>query len=275
MVSWLKGEDGAGYGISLVVHIVIIAVLAVPVIRHFEGGSGLGVVSSEPFNEGGGGFGGFLDTELGEPVEVTGSQTMTLVPELNASNTLPIASALFSGSVTGKGGSGSGEGGGSGGSGGLGNGIGSFIPGNAVRKGSFTAWTTPIFGYGYVRRFGEPEPKPGDSPKPGQHYWITIQVKVPKGKEWFPIADLKGTVAGTDGWLQKIPEYTYWRSSNGELLPLRGRTSIPVADGTVQIVVRVPGAKELVKDTIEISSRMLKEQQTLELVFEDTPPRDE
>lgn len=265
IVGWIRGEDGAGYGISLIVHLVTIAVLAIPVIRHFDRGSGFATVTSEPFNEGGGGFGGFVDTELADPVEVGEGQSLTLLPEQMANDALPIANALFSGSGGGKGGGGDGHGAGDGG---FGAGIGPFVPGNAVTKGSFTAWTTPTYGVGYPRRFGEPDPKPGDSPRPGQPYFITIQIKVPADREWYPIADIKGTVVGTDRWVQSIPEYTFWRSNAGELISVKGRTSIPVVDGKVQFLVRVPGADELVKDTIQVSSRMLKEKQTLELVFE-------
>ena len=53
------------------------------------------------------------------------------------------------------------------------------------------------------------------------------------------------------------------------------RGSVRVKNGLVHIQVRVPGAERLIRDTIVISSKMLKEEQTLELVFEEAPPRDE
>jgi hypothetical protein len=42
---------------------------------------------------------------------------------------------------------------------------------------------------------------------------------------------------------------------------------LPIVDGVVQILIQVPGADALVKDTVSVKSRSLKEQQTLELVF--------
>jgi hypothetical protein len=271
VIGWIKGEDGAGYGISLIVHIVVIAVLAIPVIRHFEKEPDAVAVSTQPFEEGGGGFGGFVDTELAEPLEA-GSQPISLIPEHLANDTLPIANALFSGSGKGNGGGGTGNGTGDGGFGG---GIGPFVPGNAVRKGSFAAWTIPIVNADFPKRFGDPDPKPGDSPRPKQPYHIIIQIKVPRNKTTYALtSDLTGTIVGTDGYRQKIPEHTLVLAADGKTF-VQPRGSVRVKNGLVHIQVRVPGAERLIRDTIVISSKMLKEEQTLELVFEEAPPRDE
>jgi hypothetical protein len=272
VVGWIKGEDGAGYGISLIVHIVVIAVLAIPVIRHFEKEPDAVAVSTQPFEEGGGGFGGFVDTELAEPLEAGGSQPISLIPEHLANDTLPIANALFSGSGKGNGGGGTGNGTGDGGFGG---GIGPFVPGNAVRKGSFAAWTIPIFNERYPKRFGDPDPQPGDSPRPKQAYHIIIQIKVPRNKTTYALVnDLSGTVVGTDGYRQKIPENTQVLGADGKTF-VSPRGSVRVKNGLVHIQIYVPGAERLVRDTIQISSKMLKEEQTLELVFEEASQRDE
>ena len=114
------------------------------------------------------------------------------------------------------------------------------------------------------------DPKPGDSPRPGQPYYITIQIKVPEGRRRFPMSDLAGIIVGTDRYQQRLPQHTYVLDQNGQ--PTRPRGSIPVIDGVVQFLVFVPGARELVKDTIEISSEMLNEEQKLELVIESLPP---
>lgn len=145
-------------------------------------------------------------------------------------------------------------------------------PDNAVSSGSFTAWITPTFGHPdrgeyYHRRLDEPDPQPGDSPRPGQPYSITIQIEVPEEVDRLPIRDLSGTVVGSDGYRQRLPEHMYIPDRDGEPTRPRG-TSIPVVNGVAQVVVFVPGARESIKDTVEIHSELLNESQTLELVFE-------
>lgn len=108
-------------------------------------------------------------------------------------------------------------------------------PGKAVSKGSFTAWTVP------------------EDPRPGQDYVIIIQIKLPRELRRYPRSDLSGNVVGTDGYRQTIPE------------PATGH--LAVRDSVSQLVVPVPGAAKLVKDKIEVESKMLKERQTLEIVF--------
>ena len=84
------------------------------------------------------------------------------------------------------------------------------------------------------------------------------------------MSDLTGIIIGTDRYQQRLPQHTYVLDQDGR--PTRPRGSIPVIDGVIQFLVFVPGARELVKDTIEISSEMLNEEQKLELVFESLPP---
>lgn len=134
-------------------------------------------------------------------------------------------------------------------------------PKNAVRKGSFTAWTIPI-----PQRFGE-KPEPGDSPRPGQAYHIVIQVQLPEGRRNYPINDLSGKVVGTDSYIQLIPAGAFVQDDQGRLVRARIGRRLPVVEGVAQILIRVPGAEALVKDTIRVKSQILKEEQTLELVF--------
>lgn len=112
------------------------------------------------------------------------------------------------------------------------------VPSYAVTKGSFSAWT---------------EPK---DPEPGEQYFITIQVRLPdnqlKGKA-YPVKDISGMVTGTDGYKKVIR--------------FRPNEKIEVQDGVIEFKLLIPGAAQLVKDTIRIQSRMLKEKQTLQLVF--------
>ena len=134
-------------------------------------------------------------------------------------------------------------------------------PKNAVRKGSFTAWTIPI-----AQRFGE-KPQAGDSPRPGQPYFIAIQVKLPERRRTYKVSDLSGKIVGTDGYVQLIPAMAYVQERDGKITRANVGRLLPIVDGVAQILIKVPGAEALVKDTIAIKSRTLKEEQTLLLVF--------
>lgn len=109
---------------------------------------------------------------------------------------------------------------------------------NAVQRGSFTAWTEP------------------EDPVPGENYLIVIEVRLPDKVLRFPRADLSGLVIGTDGWRQRLPGQTD-----------RYHQFLPVEDHVTQIEIEVPGAGRRVQDTIQIRSRMLKEEQVLKIVF--------
>lgn len=105
-----------------------------------------------------------------------------------------------------------------------------------VTKGSFTAWTEPA------------------DPKPGQVYFIIIQIKLPKRLKRYRLSDLSGLVVGTDDYIQDIP----------------GRYKkkyLPVKNHITQYFVMVPGAQELVEDTITLESKLLNEKQTLRIIF--------
>jgi hypothetical protein len=54
---------------------------------------------------------------------------------------------------------------------------------------------------------------------------------------------------------------------NGRLVPLRRGDFLAIRDRLTQLVIRVPPARRLVRDRITIRSRLLKEQQVLEIVF--------
>lgn len=127
--------------------------------------------------------------------------------------------------------------------------------GSAVTKGSFTAWT---------------EPK---NPVEGQPYKIIIEIRIPKDVVRYRSSDLSGFVLGTDGWKQKLPIDTRLApggtasSRNGKTFVLRRNAYLPVVDRKVQLIVGVLGAERLVRDTITVKSRLLNEQQKIELVF--------
>uniref|UniRef100_A0A7C4QNZ6 Uncharacterized protein n=1 Tax=Schlesneria paludicola TaxID=360056 RepID=A0A7C4QNZ6_9PLAN len=109
------------------------------------------------------------------------------------------------------------------------------VPASAITKGSFTVWTNP------------------EVPAPGQAYEIVIQVKLPPHIKSYRLRDLTGTVRGTDRYFKAIA-----------FKPNERRN---VTDGVVQVRIPIPGAEELVRDTIKVQSAVLKEEQTIEIVF--------
>ncbi len=137
--------------------------------------------------------------------------------------------------------------------------------GFAVTKGSFTAFTIPA------------------TPEPLKPYRIVIEVRLPGDVNKYRVSDLKGEVVGTDGYKQLLPYDKAMPSAarapaaNGREVILTASSSIDVIQHRVQIIILVPGARNLVKDRIKIRSRRLHEEQELTLTFGKarTPERDE
>lgn len=272
----LLGEEGASYGVSLLVHLMILAIFAIPVIRHVTRQDPLVAAIVEDSAGGGSPFGlpDMISTELTPALPMSKPVSPSMLPELDVtvSESQAVSQALL-GTPEGEGGKGTGAGAGVG-SGEIGNGMMQFVPKNAVRKGSFAAWTTPVFDDFYPRPFGAPDPKPGDSPQPMQRYWITIQIKVPGDRKRYSVRDLTGEVIGTDGYRQAIPKGMFQLSKDGKLKPLLEAGQVEVVDGLVQFVVLVPGARRLVKDTIVVKSKLLKEEQELKIEFKGANERE-
>ena len=127
--------------------------------------------------------------------------------------------------------------------------------GFAVTKGSFTAFTIPA------------------NPEPLKPYRIVIEVRLPGDVNKYRVNDLKGEVIGTDGYKQFLPYDKAMPSAarapaaNGREVILTSSSSIDVIKNRVQIIIVVPGARNLVKDRIKIRSRRLREEQELTLTF--------
>ena len=136
--------------------------------------------------------------------------------------------------------------------------------GLAVTKGSFTAWTEPA------------------NPKPFENYLIVIEIRLPEGTRAFRLNDLSGDVRGTDDYRQRIPYDAGAPMASAVSTPeglrrIRSSDQVDVVANKVQLVIKVPGAgRKLVRDTIRIRSRRLREEQELSLVFGQTvnPERD-
>ncbi|MEQ9408733.1 MAG: hypothetical protein RIK87_13435 [Fuerstiella sp.] len=131
--------------------------------------------------------------------------------------------------------------------------------GLAVTKGSFTVWTEP------------------EAPNPQQPYFIIIEIMLPESTRMYRVNDLSGYVVGSDRYRQKIPvdretpNASFYTDEHQKLKKLTASEQIKVRGNKVQLAIKVPGARRLVKDTIQIRSRRLRENQELELVFGGQP----
>ena len=127
--------------------------------------------------------------------------------------------------------------------------------GFAVTKGSFTAFTIPA------------------TPAPMKPYRIVIEVRLPGDVNKYRVSDLKGEVIGTDGYKQFLPydkntpSASRAPAANGKEIVINSSSSIDVINNRVQIIIIVPGARNLVKDRIKIRSKRLREDQDLTLTF--------
>lgn len=248
VVQWCLSLAAMGYGVSLLMHLMLITGLSVVVLapKLMEGPIGLdaggeiggvgtvGDLEGLSLDPGGSGF-----EQPSTAVDVEMAQGML---GLGASSDELSADALQSGLMGNKG-AGGGDGGGSGQGEGDGVGNGKGLPfampgagGRVTKKGSFTAWTIP------------------EDPKPEEDYKIVIQIQLPPGISRLPRRDLDGSIVeGTDGYRLHIPR------------PIVGY--LPGNATQAQLVVPVPGARSLVRDRITLKSRVLKEQQVLEIEF--------
>lgn len=133
--------------------------------------------------------------------------------------------------------------------------------GLAVTKGSFTVWSEP------------------EVPRPGQPYRLIVQVRLPDKIKAYRINDLSGRLVGTDEYQQRIPydpdapHNLFYTDENLQAIKITsGSESIKVRDNKIQLMIIVPPARRMVKDTIQIRSKRLREKQELELVFGGARP---
>lgn len=237
---WLAGGAALGYGASLLVHLVAILGCSLVVVagaRLQESGIIAGMAGAGNGDGNEGGFDRIFDTSVDVPVG--NDQILAVAPSviLPGEGKLDVQSLPSAGALAKVGGNGFGEGSGEGTGTGDGGGHKFAMPsgGNIVTEGSFTAWTVPA------------------DPKPREIYSIIIQIRLPKRVKSYRTSDLTGTVVGTDRYHQDLPG----------IQP----KFLPVKQNSVQLEIPVPGAAELVQDTIRIQSKMLKEEQELRIVF--------
>ena len=140
-------------------------------------------------------------------------------------------------------------------------------PDNAVKAGKFAVFSRPIIKPGVGKNppeYGEP----GSPPRAGMNYFIVIQIRVGEQRKTYPVGDLIGNVVGTDGYKQQFPKFVFYLDDEGNPLPINRSKPIKVVNGLVQLLMEVPGAAAEVRDNIYLKSRMLKEEQNLQLIFQ-------
>lgn len=256
------GDEGAGLAISFVVHAVILCLLAIPVVNSLQPEPGLTTLVQNATHEDDVIFDAPLDTLMAMPEaqsSETKFETKLFEPASQKTAFIPQLSVDLNTSIEG-------QQNGSGNNGEFGGGR-TAEPENAVKVGNFSVWCWPILASGIDGK--TVHGTPGEFPKVRQDYSIVIRIKVPDYKTYARISDFSGRVVGTDGYTQRIPDDAYFFRLNGDLIKARPSYKIPVVDGTVEILIRVPGASFAeVRDTIRVYSRILDEEQEIELVFQ-------
>jgi hypothetical protein len=279
----MNGRDGAAYLGSFLVHLLLLAALAIPVIRGLQEPELpttilIGDQDSDAESDTGI-IGASIGTSLdlaplqpppNEEARQDNLQSLTHI-EMGSTDIDPEqVSALRSQSAASNGTGSDNSGKGRTGNNGSGlSGVRTAEPANVIRAGSFSVWAWPIIGKDIQGNILHAAP--GSSPKVFQDYHIVIRLKVPHDRKTVRLGDFGGEVVGTDQYRQKIPQDAWFFNLNGDLIGARTGRHIPVIDGTAELLIRVPGAGTArVRDTITVTSRLVDEEQTIELVFGGT-----
>ena len=231
---WISNQGMIGIGVSLLVHSLALLILAcffVSQARKVDEVSLWGTAgNSDEFSD------TVIDTELPGDIDAGESAPLQMTNVAEAIDSIGQLGGMIAESTR-VGGLGGGNGHGRGESGdGSGMGVaGPKVPGHAQTKGSFSAW---------------PDPR---DPKPGEDYFIVIQIRLPKNITKYRGSDVSGNVIGTDGYRQAIR--------------FKANETLDVEEGAVQMRIFVPGAARLIRDTIRVESKILKEKQTFEIEF--------
>ncbi|MCA8996243.1 MAG: hypothetical protein KDA80_04640 [Planctomycetaceae bacterium] len=259
----LNGDEGAGFAMSFVVHLVLLGLMTIPVYRTFDEGVTYTTVVQQNDEENVQ-LDGPLDTlvDMPQPSSGAAADLQSRILDLDSARTdyIPDLKIADTTSADGDGGrEGSGDDGLSG--------LRTAAPENAIHKGSFSVWPWPIVGN--LLRGGVLHAEPGASPKVRQNYHIVIRIRVPEGTRSVSLRDFSGSVEGTDSYHQKIPEDAFYYNTRGQLVRASIERRIPVIDGTAELLIRVPGASlPSIRDTIVVKSDLLGEEQKIELQFE-------
>ncbi len=162
VVRWIQGEGGAGFGISVLVHVVLLLVLSLLVLATPRQEDLITTLEESPEAD----VAAIQDVEIVEPIEDFVPQVKN--PEFDPAplSAPDIGIGTIASSLLDK----------------PGGGLDIQIPKQAVTKGSFTVWTVP------------------EDPAPGQQYVIMIRVKLNDRVKRYPRSDMAGNILGTDGY---------------------------------------------------------------------------
>lgn len=249
IVLWLVSNASCGYGVSLIVHTVLLAAMSAIVYHSMDDNDAISMIITDAdampveFTE-------IMDLQI-EPAGSTQNQLPLLqqIPLPDATSDFNVNPFEAAGQTAGN----DGDAGSSGG--GLGFKFNMPEGGKVVSKGSFSAWTVP------------------EDPEPRKDYMIVIRIRLPEKTRLYRISDLSGKVEGSDFYVQHLPfdpnrrDLAARTERGGQVVKLRSSDRLRVIKNHVQIMIPVKGAASLVRDTIEVKSRMLKEDQKLEIVF--------
>jgi hypothetical protein len=240
---WLMSAAAGGYGISLLFHFIVLIALSLVIYSTMDENEAISMTLTNTDG---------IVTDLDEMVMLEtapsgGAEQFAELRPVDLDQSPQTEAAIDIPSILGSG---------DGDTGGDDDGFAFKMPtgGRVSKKGSFAAWTVP------------------KDPKPGQDYQIVIRIKLPKSSRKYRVDDLSGMVIGTDGYRLAIPfdrdkPGKTKAEKNGKLLPVEPGDYLRIVNSHVQLVVDVPGAASLVKDTIEVRSKKLKEDQKLEIEF--------
>lgn len=237
VLRWIHSASMTGLVVSFIIHTTLLSAMAIVVVSRVNSDQGIVDVFGVPNGDPNGSETGEIDFDsavLG-PVDPGHDAGPLEFPDMAEIINVGAGAAGRPGDAL-RGVAG-GEGTGSGSGGGDGNGFALpavKIPKYAVTKGSFSVWTDP------------------KDPVPGISYEVVIQFRLPANIKRYKGSDLSGMVVGTDDYKQRIQ---------------LGSRTFPVEDGSVQVRVRVPGANQLVRDTIRVESKLLREKQVIEIEF--------
>lgn len=265
--NYVFGPEGKSFSISLLVHLLLLALLAIPISREMSRSKDIEpIIEVIEGVEGDDTLGDFIDAPVLMTQKSTGLEDFETprFDEGSSGFSLPSQGALAdsAGSSGGEDGDGTID---------LAGAVGGYLlrePGNAVKAGRFTAFSRPIIVKSVGSKQSEEFGEPGDPPLEGQAYFIVIQIRVDPRRKTYLIGDLIGSVVGTDGYTQKVPEGMYILDDEGNPQEIKRSKPIKVVDSVVQLLMRVPGAKSEVRDNIYLKSKMLKEEQNLQLIFQ-------
>ncbi|WP_437186232.1 hypothetical protein SH668x_003379 [Planctomicrobium sp. SH668] len=267
---------GTSFLISLFLHIVGLGLLSIPVMKIIAREKELSTVLVNVGGDGGGDgveIGQPIGIDLSPPSSQSSSDSFHDIPLLDSSAmSLPLPpDSLSSGIMKSAGASGgaSGEGGEGGTSGALGTGFRLEEPANSVKAGSFSVWSWPIIDP-IVNKISNKSLKhgvPGSNPKTRQNYHVVIRMKVPADKKVVRVSDFSGTIEGSDRYKQKIPRDAYVYNDKGELKRATPGNVIPIVEGTVELLILVPGADKAIRDEIIVKSHVTGEEQKIVLEF--------